>query len=75
MALLNYTTTVPVAKTIGDTTDEHYETCPDRYRYRTPLGDMRERAVPCRELCGRMTLAVDARCDACHERRLYGVAS
>jgi hypothetical protein len=35
------------------------------------LGDSRERTVPCQTLgCGRRTIALDAVCDACHEREV-----
>lgn len=33
----------------------------------SPAGDSRERPVPCR-CCRRMTIAIDAVCDRCHER-------
>jgi len=35
-------------------------------RATSPLGDRRERAVPCRH-CRRMTIALDAVCDRCTE--------
>lgn len=35
-------------------------------RYRTPLGDRRERPVPCRS-CRRDTFALDAMCDECFD--------
>jgi uncharacterized OB-fold protein len=33
----------------------------------SPLGDRRERPVPCAD-CGRPTVAIDAMCDRCSER-------
>lgn len=42
-------------------------TPPERSRYVSPLGDRRERPVPC-SLCRHPTAALDALCDPCHDR-------
>jgi hypothetical protein len=36
-------------------------------RRHTPMGDVRERAVPC-ALCGRPTWNIDAVCDGCDQQ-------
>ena len=46
---------------------EHVENMAHADRYCSPLGDRRERSVPC-SICRRPTFALDAMCDVCQDK-------